>query len=64
MMSVSLYNNAYYRQKFFKLIQNYLFESAKLFVFIFLIWLQKRPVIIFEHMHLNVITIYKYTHKK
>ena len=58
-MLVSLYKNAY-----FKLIQNYTFESVKLLFLFFCFSVRKRPMIIIEHMHLNVITSYKYTHKK
>ena len=52
------------QKRLFKLIQIYSFESAKLFIFISLFCLRKRLVIIFEHMHLNVIIAYKYMHKK
>ena len=38
-------------------------QNFNLFFF-FCFVLQERPVIIFEHMHLNVITVYKYIYKK
>ena len=63
--TVSYYQDIrlFVQKRLFKSIQSYSFESEKLLVFIFLFCFQKRPVIIFKHMHLNVINVYKYMHK-